>query len=166
MSMLNSIIYLFKIVIPAYYSLKFLKKRNQQQISNILKFWCVNSVWTIFEVLVPLVVDQWFFFVTNVIFYVALTFPEYKRAGQIFDLTISKLYLKNQEVISQYADMVENKFDEATGSVTNKVKDVLSVSVFPKLQLVFEKTVKKALFSFNQKQITAEEQQSADKKQE
>ncbi|KAL4500628.1 hypothetical protein ABPG72_003052 [Tetrahymena utriculariae] len=166
MSMLNSIIYLFKIVIPAYYSLKFLKKRNQQQISNILKFWCVNSVWTIFEVLVPLVVDQWFFFVTNIIFYVALTFPEYKRAGQVFDLTISILYLKNQEVISQYADTVENKFDEATGSVTNKVKDFLSVSVFPKLQLVFEKTVKKALFSFNQKQISAEEQQSADKKQE
>ncbi|KAL4468764.1 hypothetical protein ABPG74_005267 [Tetrahymena malaccensis] len=166
MSMLNSIIYLFKIIIPAYYSLKFLKKRNQQQISNILKFWCVNSVWTIFEVLLPVVVDQWFFFVTNIIFYIALTFPEYKRAGQVFDLTISKLYLKNQEVISQYADVVENKFDEATGSVTNKVKDLLSNSVFPKLQLVFDKTVKKALFSFSQKQIAAEEQQSAEKKQE
>jgi len=50
--------FLFKIIIPAYYSLKFIKQRDSKLIGNILKFWCLNSVWTLFEYLIPLVVDQ------------------------------------------------------------------------------------------------------------
>lgn len=53
-----------------------------------------------------MITARWFFALTNIAFYIAITFPRYERSTIVFDHTISKLYLNNEECIGNYANKV------------------------------------------------------------
>jgi len=55
--------------------------------------------------------NRWFFFFANLAFYAALTFPNYSRSTTIFDITLSKLYTSNQELITEYANKVTQQLN-------------------------------------------------------
>ena len=57
MLIIDFVMSLCKFLLPVYFSLRYLRKSDNKNIENILKFWCVNSLYILVEYVIPIIVN-------------------------------------------------------------------------------------------------------------
>ena len=101
---------LCKFLLPVYFSLKYLRKSDNKKIENILKFWCVNSLYILVEFVIEIVINENLTDILTIFFYVYLTYNNYEGSVTVFDAIILPIMEKYRSLLVEKVTIVNNFF--------------------------------------------------------
>ena len=101
---------LSKFLLPVYFSLKYLRKSDNKKIENILKFWCVNSLYILVEFVIEIVINENLTDILTIFFYVYLTYNNYEGSVTVFDAIILPIMEKYRSLLVEKVTIVNNFF--------------------------------------------------------
>ena len=101
---------LSKFLVPVYFSLKYLRKSDNKKIENILKFWCVNSLYILVEFVIEIVINENLTDIITIFFYVYLTYNNYEGSVTVFDTIILPIMEKYRSLLVEKVTIVNYFF--------------------------------------------------------
>lgn len=101
---------LSKFLLPVYFSLKYLRKSDNKKIENILKFWCVNSLYILVEFVIEIVINENLTDILTIFFYVYLTYNNYEGSVTVFDTIILPIMEKYRSLLVEKVTIVNYFF--------------------------------------------------------
>ena len=101
---------LSKFLLPVYFSLKYLRKSDNKKIENILKFWCVNSLYILVEFVIEIVINENLTDIITIFFYVYLTYNNYEGSVTVFDTIILPIMEKYRSLLVEKVTIVNYFF--------------------------------------------------------
>lgn len=99
-----------KFLLPVYFSLKYLRKSDNKKIENILKFWCLNSLYMIVEFLIPFIVNEIFEVLLTLFLYFYLTYNNYEGSAKVFDAIILPIIENYRSILVEKVSIVYNLY--------------------------------------------------------
>ena len=110
MIIIDFIMTLSKFLLPVYFSLKYLRKSDNKKIENILKFWCVNSLYILVEFVIEIVINENLTDILTIFFYVYLTYNNYEGSVTVFDAIILPIMEKYRSLLVEKVTIVNYFF--------------------------------------------------------
>ena len=110
MIIIDFIMTLSKFLLPVYFSLKYLRKSDNKKIENILKFWCVNSLYILVEFVIEIVINENLTDIITIFFYVYLTYNNYEGSVTVFDAIILPIMEKYRSLLVEKVTIVNYFF--------------------------------------------------------
>ena len=110
MIIIDFIMTLSKFLVPVYFSLKYLRKSDNKKIENILKFWCVNSLYILVEFVIEIVINENLTDILTIFFYVYLTYNNYEGSVTVFDAIILPIMEKYRSLLVEKVTIVNYFF--------------------------------------------------------
>ena len=110
MIIIDFIMTLSKFLLPVYFSLKYLRKSDNKKIENILKFWCVNSLYILVEFVIEIVINENLTDIITIFFYVYLTYNNYEGSVTVFDTIILPIMEKYRSLLVEKVTIVNYFF--------------------------------------------------------
>lgn len=110
MIIIDFIMTLSKFLLPVYFSLKYLRKSDNKKIENILKFWCVNSLYILVEFVIEIVINENLTDILTIFFYVYLTYNNYEGSVTVFDTIILPIMEKYRSLLVEKVTIVNYFF--------------------------------------------------------
>jgi len=110
MIIIDFIMNLCKFLLPVYFSLKYLRKSDNKKIENILKFWCVNSLYILVEFVIEIVINENLTDILTIFFYVYLTYNNYEGSVTVFDAIILPIMEKYRSLLVEKVTIVNYFF--------------------------------------------------------